>query len=44
MNFDKIAERLGFAVERRVPDGIDEVAALLADGAFADPYSSEYRN
>ena len=30
--------------ERAVPDGIDEVAGLLADGAFADPYSSEYRN
>ena len=44
VNFDKIADRLGFAVERRVPDGIDEVADLLADGAFADPYSSEYRN
>ena len=44
VNFDKIAERLGFAVERRVPDGIDEVAGLLADGAFADPYSPVYRN
>ena len=44
VNFSKIAERLGFAVERRVPDGIDEVADLLADGAFEDPYSSEYRN
>ena len=44
VNFDKIAERLGFMVERRVPDGIDEVAGLLADGAFADPYSPVYRN
>ena len=44
VNFDKIAERLGFAVERRVPDGIDEVAGLLSEGAFADPYAPEYRN
>ena len=44
VNFDKIAERLGFAVERRVPDGIDEVAGKLADGAYADPYAPEYRN
>jgi nucleoside-diphosphate-sugar epimerase len=44
VNFDKIATQLGFAVERRVPDGIDEVAALLAQGAFADPYAPEYRN
>ncbi len=44
VNFDKIAARLGFAVERRVPDGIDEVAGKLADGAYPDPFAPEYRN
>ena len=44
VNFDKIAARLGYDVERRVPDGIDEISELIAAGAFADPFDARYRN
>ena len=44
VSFEKIETRLGFAVSRTVPDGIDEVLGLLRSGAVADPFDASYRN
>ncbi len=44
VSFGKIAERLGFAVTRNVPGGIDEVLGLLAAGVVDDPFAERYRN
>ena len=44
VSFDRIVERLGFRAERTVPDGIDEVIALLRSGLLDDPYAGIYRN
>lgn len=42
--FAKIKDALGFEVERRVPDGIDEIVAGLESEGFGDPFSPAYRN
>jgi nucleoside-diphosphate-sugar epimerase len=44
VSFEKLRSKLGFGVERRVPDGMDEVIALLRSGLVDDPYASIYRN
>jgi nucleoside-diphosphate-sugar epimerase len=44
VSFDRIRDRLGFAVTRTVPEGIDEVLALLRAGAIADPFGAAFRN
>jgi nucleoside-diphosphate-sugar epimerase len=44
VSFDKVRSRLGYEVERRVADGIDEVVALMQSGLVEDPYASIYRN
>jgi nucleoside-diphosphate-sugar epimerase len=44
VSFEKLGSKLGFAVERRVADGIDEVVALVQSGLVEDPYASVYRN
>jgi nucleoside-diphosphate-sugar epimerase len=44
VSFEKVKDRLGFEVERRVPDGIDEVTELLQSGLLADPYAPVYSN
>ena len=44
VSFDKVRAKLGYGVERRVPNGIDEVVALLRSGLVEDPYASIYRN
>ena len=41
--FEKIHAVLGFVPERRVPDGIAEVAEALAEGRFPDPFDVRYR-
>jgi nucleoside-diphosphate-sugar epimerase len=41
--FDRIAA-LGFAPQRRLADGIAEVALALREGLIQDPYASRYRN
>jgi nucleoside-diphosphate-sugar epimerase len=42
--FEKIRERLGYAVTMTVPDGIAEVAEALDAGRFADAFGTRYRN
>ena len=44
VSFDRIEERLGFRAVRTVPEGIDEVIALLRSGLLDDPYAGVYRN
>jgi nucleoside-diphosphate-sugar epimerase len=44
VSFEKIRERLGFALTMRVPDGVSEVARGLDSGAFGDPFAVEHRN
>ena len=44
VSFDKVRLKLGYEVERRVADGIDEVVALMQSGLVEDPYASIYRN
>lgn len=44
VGFDKIKSRVGFATARTVPDGIDELLAILASGAISDPFADVFRN
>jgi nucleoside-diphosphate-sugar epimerase len=44
VNFDRIRAQLGFAITRRVPDGIREIAALLRLGVIGDPDAARFRN
>jgi nucleoside-diphosphate-sugar epimerase len=42
--FDKIRERLGFAITRRVPDGIREIRRAVQEGFYLDPDHPSYGN
>lgn len=42
--FGKVADRLGFSITRRVPDGVAEVLSRLDAGAFGDPFAPRHRN
>jgi nucleoside-diphosphate-sugar epimerase len=44
VDFSRIAGELGYAVTRRVPDGVDEVLRLAALGVFPDPFGPAFRN
>lgn len=44
VDFTKIKERLGFEVDRTVPDGIAEIASAIRSGLISDPYAAKYRN
>ena len=44
VSFDKVREVLGFETTMTVPDGIQEVADALSNGAFPDPFDRSYRN
>jgi nucleoside-diphosphate-sugar epimerase len=44
VSFEKVKDELGFAVQRTVPKGIDEVIALLRSGLLGDPYAPVYAN
>jgi nucleoside-diphosphate-sugar epimerase len=44
VDFTRIRERLGFAITRRVPQGIREIHAALVSGIVAEPDSPRYRN
>ncbi len=44
VGFDKIRNKLGFEASATVPDGIDEVIALLRSGLLDDPHAGIYRN
>ncbi len=44
VSFEKIRAELGFEVQNRVPDGIDEIVGALEQQRFGDPYDGRYRN
>ncbi len=44
VSFERVREELDFEPQRRVPDGVREVAAALDEQAFDDPYDARYRN
>lgn len=44
VSFDKIHRALGFRIERRVPDGVREVAEAVRAGLFPDSDDQRYRN
>jgi nucleoside-diphosphate-sugar epimerase len=44
VSFEKIRSELGFEVQNRVPDGIDEIVGALEQHRFGDPYDGRYRN
>jgi nucleoside-diphosphate-sugar epimerase len=44
VSFRRIAEALGYRVTRTVPDGVEEVAALIRDGAVSDWAAPRFRN
>jgi len=44
VSFDKIEQVLGFHCERRVEDGVEEIAALLREGRVRDYQEDRYYN
>jgi nucleoside-diphosphate-sugar epimerase len=44
VNFDKIRNRLGFQLTRKVIDGIREVKMLVANGLISNPDDAKYYN
>ena len=44
VNFDKIKNEVGFTITKKVPDGIQEVYALLKTGVVTDPFAEKFRN
>jgi nucleoside-diphosphate-sugar epimerase len=44
VDFTRVRTELGFTPAMRVPDGVEEVAAALADGRFGDPYDARFAN
>ena len=44
VSFDKIKERLGFQVTKRLPDGIEEIKMALDSKFFPNAYDSKYSN
>src|SRR3954454_19184459 len=44
VSFDKVRDRLGYAVTRTVPEGIAELLAALEAGRFPDAFDRRYRN
>jgi nucleoside-diphosphate-sugar epimerase len=44
VRFDKIRQKLGFGITRRVPDGIREIISAIRSGLISDPEADIYRN
>jgi nucleoside-diphosphate-sugar epimerase len=44
VDFSRIRDELGFAIARRVPDGMREIGRVLRNGLIADPYAAVYQN
>jgi nucleoside-diphosphate-sugar epimerase len=44
VSFEKVKTCLAFQVKSSLPDGIDEVMALVGSGLIADPFAPEYKN
>ncbi len=44
VGFEKIRDRLGFTITKRVPDGIRETRRVFELGLLSDPYDPSYSN
>ena len=44
VNFDKIKKELGFAITKKVPEGIKEIYQLLKTGIVTDSFAQKFRN
>jgi nucleoside-diphosphate-sugar epimerase len=44
VDFSKIRDQLGFAITRRVSDGIREIRLVLQQGLLQNPYDARYSN
>lgn len=44
VNSNKIKEKLGFTITKRVPDGIREIYKIMQSGLIIDAYSEKFRN
>ena len=44
VSFEKIKERLGFKITKRVPDGVRNINQAVTDGFFQDPDDSRFSN
>jgi hypothetical protein len=44
VSFEKIHDRLGFKITKRVPDGIEQIRKTIVDGFFKDPDDEKYSN
>ncbi|MGE5355541.1 MAG: NAD-dependent epimerase/dehydratase family protein [Deltaproteobacteria bacterium] len=44
VNSNKIKEKLGFTITKRVPDGIREIYKIMQSGLITDAYSEKFRN
>jgi len=44
VSFEKIKDRLGFEITKRVPDGIEEINRVVKDGFIKNPDDKRYSN
>jgi nucleoside-diphosphate-sugar epimerase len=44
VNFDKIANRIGFKITKRVPEGIRDIIFAVQSGFFLNPDDNKYKN
>ena len=44
VSFEKIKERLGFNITKRVPDGVKQIKQVVEDGFFRDPDDQRFSN
>jgi nucleoside-diphosphate-sugar epimerase len=44
VSFEKIKNKLGFSITKKVPDGISQIKAILDNGIIEDPYNKKYKN
>ena len=44
VSFEKISDKLGFAITKKVPEGISQIYQVIRDGFIPDPDKQEYRN
>ena len=44
VNFDKIRNELGYAITKKVPEGIQEIYALVKTGIITDPFAQKFSN
>ncbi|MEN8122643.1 MAG: NAD-dependent epimerase/dehydratase [Bacteroidota bacterium] len=44
VNFDKIRNKLGYKITKRVPDGVTQIIKIVKDGFLNNPDDAKYKN